>query len=168
MINDCLAGKIDHTIAGSLSRFSRDRTERYCGDTILQKAVTVDCIEKRKKNTGEAPIYYVQNNHPVIIDQVTFNKVLEELARRKTKSPIPTKNIITSTGKYFHYALTDVFICGECGNRCRRVTWSGNGVKRIVWRCIRRLDYYRYRDFPTIFEDKLQEAIVRAVNEFNK
>lgn len=31
--------------------------ERYCGDAILQKSVTVDCIEKkRKKNTGEAPI----------------------------------------------------------------------------------------------------------------
>ena len=38
--------------------------ERYCGDAILQKSVTIDCIEKkRKKNTGEAPMYYVQNNH---------------------------------------------------------------------------------------------------------
>ena len=28
--------------------------ERYCGDAILQKSVTIDCIEKkRKKNTGE-------------------------------------------------------------------------------------------------------------------
>ena len=37
--------------------------ERYCGDAILQKSVTVDCIEKkRKKNTGEAPMYYVQNS----------------------------------------------------------------------------------------------------------
>lgn len=61
--------------------------ERYCGDVILQKSVTVDCIEKkRKKNTGEAPMYYVQNNHPAIIDRVTFNKVQEELARRKTKN----------------------------------------------------------------------------------
>ena len=32
--------------------------ERYCGDAILQKSVTIDCIEKkRKKNTGEAPMY---------------------------------------------------------------------------------------------------------------
>ena len=54
--------------------------ERYCGDAILQKSVTIDCIEKkRKKNTGEAPMYYVQNNHPAIIDRVTFNKVQEEL-----------------------------------------------------------------------------------------
>ena len=145
--------------------------ERYCGDVILQKSVTVDCIEKkRKKNTGEAPMYYVQNNHPAIIDRVTFNKVQEELARRKTKTPGSAKSSITSTGKYSRYALTDVLICGNCGTRYRRVTWSRNGVKRIVWRCISRLDYGKKycSDSPTIMEDKLQEAIVRAVNKFNE
>jgi DNA invertase Pin-like site-specific DNA recombinase len=145
--------------------------ERYCGDAILQKSVTIDCIEKkRKKNTGEAPMYYVQNNHPAIIDRVTFNKVQEELARRKTKTPGSAKSSITSTGKYSRYALTDVLICGNCGTRYRRVTWSRNGVKRIVWRCISRLDYGKKycSDSPTIMEDKLQEAIVRAVNKFNE
>ena len=145
--------------------------ERYCGDVILQKSVTVDCIEKkRKKNTGEAPMYYVQNNHPAIIDRVTFNKVQEELARRKTKTPGSAKSSITSTGKYSRYALTDVLICGNCGTRYRRVTWSRNGTKRIVWRCISRLDYGKKycSDSPTIMEDKLQEAIVRAVNKFNE
>lgn len=144
--------------------------ERYCGDAILQKSVTVDCIEKkRKKNTGEAPMYYVQNSHPAIIDRITFNKVQEELARRRAKSPASSKTTITSTGKYSRYALTDVLICGECGTRYRRVTWSRNGVKRIVWRCISRLDYGKKycKDSPTIFEDKLKEAIVRAVNKFN-
>ena len=144
--------------------------ERYCGDAILQKSVTVDCIEKkRKKNTGEAPMYYVQNSHPAIIDRVTFNKVQEELARRRAKSPASAKTAITSTGKYSRYALTDVLICGECGTRYRRVTWSRNGVKRIVWRCISRLDYGKKycKESPTVFEDKLKEAIVRAVNKFN-
>ena len=144
--------------------------ERYCGDAILQKSVTVDCIQKkRKKNTGEAPMYYVQNSHPAIIDRVTFNKVQEELARRRAKSPASTKSAITATGKYSRYALTDVLICGECGTRYRRVTWSRNGVKRIVWRCISRLDYGKKycKDSPTIFEDKLKEAIVRAINKFN-
>ena len=144
--------------------------ERYCGDAILQKSVTVDCIEKkRKKNTGEAPMYYVQNSHPAIIDRVTFNKVQEELARRRAKSPASTKSAITATGKYSRYALTDVLICGECGTRYRRVTWSRNGVKRIVWRCISRLDYGKKycKESPTVFEDKLKEAIVRAINKFN-
>lgn len=116
--------------------------ERYCGDVILQNPSPLTASEKkRKKNTGEAPMYYVQNNHPAIIDRVTFNKVQEELARRKTKTPGSAKSSITSTGKYSRYALTDVLICGNCGTRYRRVTWSRNGVKRIVWRCISRLDY---------------------------
>ena len=132
--------------------------ERYCGDAILQKSVTIDCVEKkRKKNTGEAPMYYVQNNHPAIIDRVTFSKVQEELARRKTKTPGSAKSSITSTGKYSRYALTDVLICGNCGTRYRRMTWSRNGVKHIVWRCISRLDYGKKycSDSPTIMEDKL-------------
>ena len=34
------------------------RNEKYCGDSILQKTVTVDCISKtRKANHGEAPMY---------------------------------------------------------------------------------------------------------------
>ena len=169
--------KVEHPqIPGKNISFSKGMimsmlaNERYCGDAILQKSVTVDCIEKkRKKNTGEAPMYYVQNSHPAIIDRVTFNKVQEELARRRAKSPASTKSAITATGKYSRYALTDVLICGECGTRYRRVTWSRNGVKRIVWRCISRLDYGKKycKESPTIFEDKLKEAIVRAINKFN-
>ena len=167
----------NYAIPGKTISFSKGMimnmlsNERYCGDAILQKSVTVDCIEKkRKKNTGEAPMYYVQNNHPAIIDRVTFNKVQEELARRKTKTPGSAKSSITSTGKYSRYALTDVLICGNCGTRYRRVTWSRNGTKRIVWRCISRLDYgKKYCSLsPIIMEDKLQEAIVRAVNKFNE
>ena len=44
------------------------QNEKYCGDAILQKTVTVDPIAKiRKKNEGEAPMYYVENNHAPII-----------------------------------------------------------------------------------------------------
>ena len=39
------------------------KNEKYCGDCILQKTVTIDCISKtRKANEGEAPMYMVQNN----------------------------------------------------------------------------------------------------------
>ena len=147
------------------------KNEKYCGDAILQKTVTIDCISKtRKKNTGEAPMYYVKDDHPAIIDRVKFNKVQEELARRKVRSPASSKNTITASGKYSRYALTDVLICGECGSRYRRVTWSRNGSKRIVWRCINRLDYGKKycHNSPTAFEDKLQAAVVRAISTFNR
>lgn len=145
--------------------------EKYCGDAILQKTITVDCISKtRRKNTGEAPMYYVQNNHPAIISREKFNKVQEELIRRKNKTPQSAKTAITSAGKYSKYALTEVLVCGECGSRFRRCTWARNGKRKVVWRCTNRLDFGpKYcKNSPTVDEDKLKNAVVRAINKFNE
>ncbi len=176
MISDTLrAEKI--VIPGKAITFSKTMimsmltNERYCGDCILQKTVTVDCIGKvRKKNTGEAPMYYVQNSHPAIISRDIFNRTQEELARRKTKAPMSQKTSITATGKYSKFALTDVLICGECGSRYKRVTWSKKGKKKVVWRCVNRLDYgKKYCEYAlTVEEPDLHRAIVRALNKFNE
>lgn len=103
--------------------------EKYCGDAILQKTITLDPIEKvRVKNDGElVPMYYVQNSHEAIVSREIFNRVQEELARRKAKAPQSQKTAITASGKYSKYALTEVMMCGECGSRYRRVTWSKKG-----------------------------------------
>lgn len=146
------------------------KNEKYCGDCILQKTVTVDCISKtRKKNEGEAPMYIVENSHPAIISREIFNRAQEELSKRKARSPQSQKTAITASGKYSKYALTDVLICAECGSRYKRVTWTSLGQKRIVWRCVNRLDNGKKYCLhsPTLSEAALQEAIVRALNKFN-
>jgi DNA invertase Pin-like site-specific DNA recombinase len=146
------------------------RNEKYCGDCILQKTVTVSCITKERKiNEGEAPMYLVENNHPAIISREKFNRTQEELSRRNALAPKSTKRSLTATGKYSKYALTEVMICGECGSRYKRVTWSRNGKKKIVWRCISRLDYgIKYcTDSLTVEEGALKRAIVRALKRFN-
>lgn len=145
--------------------------EKYCGDSVLQKTVTIDCISKtRRKNTGEAPMYYVQNSHPAIISREVFHKTQEELMRRKTRTPQSSKSSITATGKYSRFALTDVLVCAECGSRYKRVTWTASGQKKIVWRCINRLDYGKKycKTSPTVDELKLHSAIMRALNQFNE
>ena len=147
------------------------RNERYCGDSILQKTVTIDCIGKvRRKNTGEAPMYYVQNSHVGIISRELFHKTQEELARRMSREPNSTKTATTATGKYSRYALSNVMTCAECGSRYKRVTWTSRGKKRVVWRCISRLDYgKRYcKTSLTVDETALHAAIVRAINRFNE
>lgn len=102
-------------ISGKNFSFSKNmimnilRNEKYCGDSILQKTVTVDCISKtRKANQGEAPMYLVENSHPAIISRERFHRAQEELARRKTLRPKSDKTSITETGKYSKYALTEV------------------------------------------------------------
>ena len=146
------------------------RNEKYCGDCILQKTVTVDCISKtRKANQGEAPMYIVENNHPAIISREVFNRVQEELIRRQALRAKSDKTSITATGKYSKYALTEVLQCAECGSRYRRVTWTAHGRKKIVWRCVSRLDYGKKycKDSITAEEAALHGAVVRALKRFH-
>ena len=146
------------------------RNEKYCGDCILQKTVTVDCIaKKRKANEGEAPMYIVENNHPAIVSRETFNRAQEELSRRNALIPKSTKHCITASGKYSRYALTEILKCAECGSRYRRCTWTSHGRRRVVWRCMSRLDYGKKycSDSETVSEVALQAAIVRALNRFS-
>lgn len=141
--------------------------EKYKGDAILNKTYVVDCLSKKVKvNNGERPKYYVENSHPAIIDSVTFGRVQEEMARRNGKPKVKQKSTKTEQGKYSSkYALTDLLISGEFGTPYRRCTWMAKGQKKIVWRCISRLDFgKRYcHTSPTIEESVLQNAIMNAI-----
>lgn len=141
--------------------------ERYKGDALLGKTYIEDCISKKVcVNTGERAQYYVKNNHPAIIDADTFAKVQEELARRASKRKVKQIGTTTEQGKYCgKYALTELLICGECETPYRRCTWTAGGQKKIVWRCINRLDYGKKycHHSPTMEEAPLQEAIMNAI-----
>ena len=144
------------------------KNEKYTGDALLQKTYVTDVLTKKtKKNNGELPQYYVKNSHEGIIGRDLFNQVQEEIARRNSRRKVSKKNATTELSKYSSkYALTELLICGNCGTHYRRVTWSKNRNKKIVWRCINRLDYgTKYcKDSPTIEECKLQDAIMRAIS----
>lgn len=144
--------------------------EKYKGDAIINKTFTVDCLTKEiRKNNGERPKYYVENNHPAIIDAETFGRVQEELARRIGKKKVKEIGTKTEQGKYSSkYALTELLICGECRTPYRRCTWTAHGEKRIVWRCVKRLDYGKKycHNSPTLEESRIQAAIVNVIQKF--
>ena len=148
------------------------RNERYIGDALLQKSYVVDCLTKEtRKNNGEIPQYYVTGNHEPIISRDLFNLVQEEIARRAAKRKVATKAVKTERGKYSSkYALTELLCCGDCGTQYRRVTWARNGKKKVVWRCINRLEYgTKYcKESPTIEESRLHEAIVTSLNRLDE
>jgi len=145
------------------------RSEKYKGDALLQKTYIEDCISKRVRvNRGELPQYYIENSHPPIIDRKTWDRAQEELARRASKRKVKEVGTKTEQGKYSSkYALTELLVCGDCGTPYRRCTWSRNGSKKIVWRCINRLDYgTKYcKKSPTLEENAIQNAIVRALTD---
>ena len=142
--------------------------EKYAGDALLQKTFTTDCISKKvKKNTGELPQYYIKDNHPAIIPRDIYQRVQEEMARRTSKRKILQKSGKTEQGKYSaKYALSERLVCGECGSPYKRCTWARNGVKRIVWRCVSRLEFGKKycHNSPSMAEDKLHTAILTVLN----
>lgn len=143
------------------------RNEKYCGDALLQKTYVEDCISKKtKKNNGELPKYLVKNHHEAIIDRHLFEKVQAEIARRAGKRKVSDKTLTEQSRYCSKFALTELLICGCCGTAYRRVTWSKKGKKKVVWRCISRLDYgAKYcKNSPTIEESKLHTAVLNALN----
>ncbi len=138
------------------------KNEKYKGDALLQKTYTVDYLTKTvAKNKGQVAQYYVENSHQGIVSREIFDMVQDEIKRRRNHTGYKT------TSYSSQYALTGIVYCGECGANYRRVTWSKNGKKRRVWRCIERLENgtQNCKDSPTIYEDKLKDAILFGLSQ---
>lgn len=142
--------------------------EKYVGDALLQKTFTVDCISKTvRKNNGELPMILVENHHTPIISRTVFQWVQSEMKRRTSKRKVQPKTAKTEQGKYSgKYALTERLVCGECGTPYKRCTWNIRGKRKIVWRCVSRLEYGKKycHNSPTVEEDALHQAIISAIN----
>lgn len=173
MIKDRLeAEQIPNVTGGSQWTVTAIRSiltnEKYCGDVLLQKTYISDCISRKViRNTGQLPMYLVQNHHEGIVERKTFDAVQAEMARRSAGKSPSKKNAPTGMTSYASkYALSERLVCGECGTLYRRCTWSKQGRKRIVWRCVSRLDYgTKYcHNSPTLDEEPLQKAILAAIN----
>ena len=107
------------------------RNEKYSGDMLLQKTYIADFRSKKGVvNKGERRRYLVENSHEPIIDKATFQKVQEEIRRRREQrkpalSPAPDS-----------YPFTGLIVCGECGKHYRRkITASGTKYEKPVWIC---------------------------------
>ncbi len=137
--------------------------EKYMGDALSQKTFIADVLEKKqRKNTGQLPQYYVTDNHEAIIPREIFKRVQFERARRGSLEPRSTKTKGNSGRFSPKYVLSEILLCGECGEHYRRCTWTRNGKTRIVWRCINRLENGKRncRESPTLDEGALHEAIL--------
>lgn len=140
------------------------KNEKYIGDALLQKTYTVDVLtKKRVKNNGIVPQYYVENSHEPIIPRELFMQVQEEMVRRANlRGRKGGKKRVYSS----KYALSSIVYCGHCGDIYRRVHWNNRGYKSIVWRCVSRLEEKGSEcTAPTINEETLQTAVVKAINE---
>jgi len=106
------------------------RNEKYRGDLLLQKSYTRDHLSKRRvKNTGQLPMYLVENNHPAIVDRAAFDAVQAEVARRAAQHrPVPAPKE--------GYAFSGLIRCGICGAAYRhKIAGAAAKYKKSVWIC---------------------------------
>lgn len=152
--------------------FKMLRNEKYMGDALLQKTYTVDFMTKKKViNKGIVPQYYVEDDHEPIIPKELFYRVQEELARRASMNKSAVTRKKNQKSKFSsEYALTGLLLCGDCGQEYRRVTWSRNGKKKIVWRCSNRLTNgtKNCKKSETLEEGALNRAVMEAINRITR
>lgn len=104
--------------------------EKYKGDALLQKQFTVDFLRKKmKKNEGELPQYYVEEDHEPIISPWLFDYVQERLQER-----FDIGNTRYSGVSLFSSKL----ICGKCGSIYGPKPWHSTSYNNLVWQCRRR------------------------------
>ena len=132
------------------------KNEKYMGDAILQKEITVDILTKtRKPNEGEAPQYYVENGHPGIVSKSVWQEVqatwTNASRRNCTFSPIANK-----------------IICGECGGRYGRKTWHSTTYRDAVWECNSKKAGRTKCKCRHIYAEELDTAIHRSMHHLLK
>lgn len=138
------------------------QNEKYKGDILLQKTITVDYLNKKCiRNTGQLNQYYVKDHHPAIIDKDEWEAVQLEIERRKT---FRKKHNLQSYGyaKASCTFISQVF-CGDCGRKYRRKSWSFHAIH--VWFC--KNSIHQKGGFcknRTLRETSIRKAIVIAWN----
>ena len=130
---------------------------------LVQKTYTVDVLtKKRVKNNGIVPQYYVENSHEPIIPRDLYMQVQEEMLRRANLHSGANRKKRVYSSKY---ALSSIVYCSKCGDIYRRIAWNNRGKHSTVWRCVNRVEHGPdCCDAPTVQEEELQNAVVKAIN----
>ncbi|MBI9009322.1 MAG: recombinase family protein [Tenericutes bacterium] len=136
--------------------------EKYSGDAILQKRVVTNYLtHKSVKNTGQAPKYYIKNNHEAIIPRKKFEFVQ---ALKKKRNEKGGKSRYTNK-----YPLSGIVYCIHCGKPMNRHYYNyGKASQRITLSCKN-----RYRDKAAnctnkpIDQETLKLAIIDAIKNLD-
>lgn len=137
--------------------------EKYTGNAVLGKTYKPDVLSKyRQRNDGKmAPLYYVENTHPAIIEIDMFNLVKKEMQRRQSSS----EETVGESRYTSKYAFSGLLECGICGHKLRRqIRTMGSGKKVPAWCCANRVVNGRtICDSHHVREDVLEATYIAAM-----
>lgn len=125
--------------------------ERMMGDTVLNKRFSIDTFPyKRKVNTGEVDLYYMDESHPGIVDRETF-MAAQKIVESKKKN-------LDNRG---NHTFNSMFKCGACGKAMRRKI--SNDIP--YWVCGFQNAHQSDCNIPPIPESEIELAFARMYNK---
>jgi len=132
------------------------QNEKYAGNARLQKTFTVDFLSKTvKKNEGEVPQVFVENSHPAIVSQDTYDLVQSEISRRAKLG----KQLVGGGSPF-----TGKIICAGCGAVYGTKVWRDHkGGEKVVWQCKNRTKQGQCVA-PYLTDAQLEAAFIQAFN----
>lgn len=131
--------------------------EKYKGDALLQKKYTADYLEHRVvTNNGELPQYYVENNHPAIIEREVWELVQTEMMRRSMLGAAYSGNSI----------FASKLICGDCGKPYGKKKWhSTSKYAKEIYRCNAKYNKGQAQcQTPNLTEEDIKARFIKAYN----
>lgn len=141
------------------------KNEKYVGDAILQKTVTSNSITfKRKKNEGEAPKYYIKDNHPAIIEREKFDRV-QEIIKERSRSKGNTPDMAWKFTNRFPFSQK--IVCGNCGKSYRHtINNTTSPSRQYKWSCATYTNKGReVCDMGSVKDSTLRKLFVRVFNK---
>ena len=124
--------------------------EKYKGDALLQKTITVDFLTgKRKINEGEVAQYYVSKAHDPIFSPEVFDMVQAALLYRKQQN-------MRFSGSYPFGGRVFCSSCGSFfGHKILQRRRNGRLTRKEIWRCN---SYYDGNIHPHSIKDAQMSA----------
>ena len=137
----------------------------YAGDVLLQRYITENPRTHRIiENKGQLPRYYITDNHPAIIDRVTFEKVQAKIRDSYDFNPAAHRIVKPS-------CFSAKIICGRCGAHFVKGVCKTNGHDGLQehWHCYEKIRK-RTCDARNIRGYRLREASceVLGLTEFDE
>ncbi len=134
------------------------QNEKYKGDALIQKTYTEDFLtHKTKKNNGELPSYYIEDDHEPIVSKEVFE--LAQVIRESKKK----------TNAFRKTQFGQKLVCAECGSLFTRTTWKTTDGYHKVYRC-----YNKYGPKHTMCssshlrEEEIVPIFMKALNKLLK
>ena len=139
------------------------QNEKYCGDLLQQKTITVDYLtHKRIKNKNLEPQFHIENSHEAIVDRETFY-LAQRIRDDRAKAVIgEDKNLAKYTNRYPFSAF---IICSECGRTLKRRYWNyGKEAQRVMQQCGGYIDGKAHCKAKATYHEVIEGATIDMLN----